>query len=64
MPIFEQRCKACGHQFEVLVSHSERNKVQPCRKCGAERTIRVISQSSFALRGEGWAKDGYGKKNV
>ena len=60
MPIFEQRCKRCRYQFEVLVSHSERNKMQPCRKCGHQHTIRVISRSSFALKGGGWAKDGYG----
>jgi putative FmdB family regulatory protein len=60
MPIYEQRCKKCGHQFEVLVSHSDRTKIQPCRECGNGQTIRVVSRSSFALKGGGWAKDGYG----
>jgi len=64
MPLFTHRCPKCGHQFEVLVSHVDRNVDQPCRKCDTPRTVRVISSSSFALKGEGWAKDGYGKKKV
>ena len=64
MPIYEQRCKRCQHQFEVMVTMSQANDPQPCPKCPSKTTIRIISKSSFALRGEGWAKDGYGKKNV
>ncbi len=32
-----------------------------CEKCGGE-LVRVISASSFVLKGGGWYKDAYSKK--
>jgi len=61
MPLFEYRCenKACDHRFERLVGHTERDKPQECPKCKAKHTQKLISQTSFALKGGGWAADGY-----
>jgi putative FmdB family regulatory protein len=60
MPLFCHRCIVCDHRFEVLVSARAVEADQPCPACKEPKTIRVISRSSFALRGSGWAKDGYG----
>jgi len=34
--------------------------IAPCPKCG-DTADRVISQTSFTLKGGGWYKDGYSK---
>lgn len=60
MPIYEHRCKKCKHQFEVMIPMSQLNMHQPCPQCDSQQTVRLISRSSFALKGGGWAKDGYG----
>ncbi len=60
MPIYEYRCedKECAHKFEKLVSYRDSEKKYPCPKC-EHKTRRLVSQSSFALKGGGWASDGY-----
>ena len=35
MPIYDFRCKKCGHRFEVLTSISRMDQVV-CEKCGAK----------------------------
>ena len=35
MPIYDFRCKKCGHRFEVLTSISKMDEVV-CEKCGAK----------------------------
>tara|TARA_R100000234_G_scaffold67473_1_gene41187 strand:- start:39 stop:239 length:201 start_codon:yes stop_codon:yes gene_type:complete len=64
MPIYEHKCKKCFARFEVLVSFADANKPVPCIECGAASTVRLISKSSFALKGDGWAKDGYGSSGT
>ena len=61
MPIYEYRCEKCDTQFERLLSHRERDAPQPCsnEKCGGQHAKKMISQTSFALKGGGWASDGY-----
>jgi len=61
MPLYEQKCRKCGHSFDILVSFSEGAKAVPCPKCDAPQTKRVFSRTSFSLKGDGWAKDGYSK---
>jgi len=40
MPLFEYRCKDCGHEFEELVFG---NKAVPCPKCESQNTEKKIS---------------------
>ena len=35
MPIYDFRCKECGHRYEVLTSISRMDQVV-CEKCGAK----------------------------
>jgi putative FmdB family regulatory protein len=57
MPIYEYKCKSCGTQFESMQKISE-PPIAPCPKCG-DTADRMISMTSFALKGGGWYKDGY-----
>jgi len=62
MPLFEHKCGACGHQFEVLVRPSQVDQSQPCQRCEHPDTQRLITPASFSLKGGGWYKDGYTKE--
>ena len=59
MPIYEYRCKRCGHTLEVIQKFSDR----PLRKCPecAGRLEKLISRSSFLLKGGGWFINDYQK---
>jgi putative FmdB family regulatory protein len=62
MPIYEYLCKSCGKSFETMQKMSE-PPVAPCPKCG-DTADRMISRTSFSLKGSGWYKDGYSKSSV
>jgi putative FmdB family regulatory protein len=58
MPIYEYKCCRCG---EVLVrerSMADRKKSVKC-SCGSRKSELLLSVSSFALVGGGWASSGY-----
>jgi putative FmdB family regulatory protein len=40
MPIYEYRCAACGHEFELLVLPST---TVACTACGASQLERLLS---------------------
>lgn len=57
MPIYEYECGECGHQFELFQKINAKKKAN-CEKCGG-KSEKIISQSSFALKGGGWYADAY-----
>lgn len=60
MPIYEYRCQKCGHELEVMQKISD-PAPDPCPKCGAAQSLeRLVSRSSFQLKGGGWYSDLYG----
>lgn len=59
MPIYEYQCQNCHHTFEEIQKVSDPH-VGTCPQCGGT-VERLISQTSFALKGGGWYKDGYAK---
>lgn len=60
MPIYEYRCDACSHQFDLRQKFSDAPAEQ-CPKCGG--TVRkMVSAAAFSLKGGGWYDDGYGTK--
>ena len=61
MPIYEYRCPDCGHEFEVMQRMSE-DPIKVCPKCSASNVGKLISRTSFVLKGGGWYKDHYGLK--
>ena len=57
MPIYEYRCEGCGMEFEVTQGMDDPPLVT-CRSCSG-RVHRLISSTSFLLKGGGWYADGY-----
>lgn len=62
MPIYEYRCPDCGHKFDVIQKMSD-DPVRVCPSCSAENVKKLISTTSFVLKGSGWYKDHYGLKS-
>ena len=60
MPIYEYRCNACSKTFEKFQKIND-NPVNKCKDCGG-KVERLISATSFSLKGGGWYKDGYSSK--
>jgi putative FmdB family regulatory protein len=60
MPIYEYRCMKCGKTFEVLQSISA-NPITKCMYCQG-KTKKIVSLSSFQLKGNGWYLTDYKKK--
>lgn len=61
MPIYEYQCRNCGAEFEEWQKITD-PVVQSCRSCGGEAS-RLISQSSFVLKGTGWYVTDYARKD-
>jgi putative FmdB family regulatory protein len=57
MPTYEYKCKACGNEFEYQQRMSDPPK-SVCEQCGGALE-KLISRSSFLLKGSGWYKDLY-----
>jgi len=63
MPIYEYGCDACGHAFERLQKVSDQ-PVKDCPECDTAGAVKkLVSRSSFVLKGGGWYKDHYGLKS-
>lgn len=61
MPVYEYRCSDCKEISEFLVNLRDVDFKPRCPECGSKDLKRLISRSSFALKGGGWYKDGYSK---
>ncbi len=61
MPIYEYQCEACGRKVEVWQKITE-DPLKTCEVCGGP-LHKLISQSSFVLKGSGWYVTDYGRKN-
>jgi len=64
MPIYEYRCldDGCGELTEEVASIKDIPNEVSCQKCGVPAK-RIISASTFVLKGGGWYEDGYAKKS-
>lgn len=58
MPIYDYACKACGHEFE-REQRIHDAPVRKCPECGKLQAKRLISRTSFVLKGGGWFNDLY-----
>ncbi len=58
MPLYEYRCKACGHVFEKMVRWSESDRAPVCPNCNGQETQKQIS--SFASSGSSSGSFGSG----
>ncbi len=59
MPIYEYACKSCEKTIDVLQKVSDPTP-EACSACGAQGSLsKVVSRSSFVLKGGGWYSDLY-----
>ena len=61
MPIYEYQCEACGQVEEVIQRFSD-PPLATCPQCSG-KLHKLISQSSFHLKGSGWYVTDYAKKS-
>ena len=61
MPIYEYNCDKCG-VFEVTQRITE-TPLRRCPKC-KRKVERILSRSSFILKGSGWYATDYGRKGT
>lgn len=58
MPTYNYRCKneECKHEFQAM--HKMSDPPPPCPECKTEDPQKLISKSSFVLKGPGWFNSG------
>ena len=61
MPIYEYVCEKCGHHLEVMQKMSDK-PLSRCPNCKG-KLEKVISQTSFQLKGSGWYISDYTKRS-
>jgi putative FmdB family regulatory protein len=67
MPIYEYVCGGCGRTFEEFQS-IKAPPLETCSLCGSKKVRRLVSCTSFILKGSGWyvtdyARNGSGRGN-
>ena len=61
MPIYEYGCSKCQKIHEVTQKLADK-PLTKCPECGG-KVEKLISRSSFALKGSGWYTTDYKKKS-
>jgi putative FmdB family regulatory protein len=61
VPIYEYRCSKCGEIFEAFQKIND-NPLTQCKFCRG-KVERLISHSSFQLKGSGWYLSDYARKS-
>lgn len=62
MPIYEYKCLRCNHEFEAVQKFSDA-PLRQCSVCGGP-VKKLISRSSFHLKGSGWYLTDYARKSA
>jgi len=53
MPIYEYRCRSCGHKLEVIQKVSDAS-LTDCPECSEAALSKLVSAAGFRLKGGGW----------
>ncbi len=61
MPIYEYECEKCGHIHEKMQKISDK-PLSKCPNCSGA-LHKLISQSTFHLKGSGWYVTDYANKS-
>jgi putative FmdB family regulatory protein len=62
MPIYEYKCQKCGEEFEVFQGITA-PAVKSCKFCKGS-VQKLMSLSSFHLKGNGWYATDYGGRKA
>jgi putative FmdB family regulatory protein len=60
VPIYEYRCRKCGHTFERIQRFSDA-PVKKCPECGGS-VEKLLSSSAVQFKGSGWYVTDYARK--
>ena len=63
MPIYEYLCPRCKKVIEVIQKINDPSPLCSCEKNNLIEMSKQISLGSFILKGQGWFRDGYSKKD-
>ena len=58
MPTYEYLCQRCESEFEVEQRITD-DPIKTCPSCRSRKVKRLISRTSFVLKGSGWYSDLY-----
>ena len=61
MPLYEYRCEACDHQFEIIQKFSD-EPVSVCPSCGRGPVVKLLSSPAIQFKGSGWYITDYARK--
>lgn len=61
MPIYEYECDGCHTVFEVRQKVSD--PAPTAHSCGSDQVRRILSATSFVLKGTGWYATDYGNRS-
>lgn len=61
MPVYEYQCESCRSTSTLLVKSFDA-AVPICQSCNKPMK-KLLSQTSFVLKGGGWAADGYSRNS-
>jgi putative FmdB family regulatory protein len=63
MPIYEYQCGACQHRLEVIQKFSD-DPLKECPACQSQSLNKLVSSTSFQLKGAGWYATEQGSKST
>ncbi len=63
MPIYEYACQKCGHHLELMQKIGD-PAPKRCPNCRKGKMEKMISRTSFQLKGSGWYASDYAKPAV
>jgi putative FmdB family regulatory protein len=61
MPLYEYRCEACEHRFEVIRKYSD-GPIAVCPSCGQGPIEKLLSSPAIQFKGTGWYITDYARK--
>ena len=61
MPLYEYRCEACEHRFEVIQKYSD-SPIAVCPVCGQGPVEKLLSSPAIQFKGTGWYITDYARK--
>ena len=62
MPIYEYECDDCGYHLEALQKFSD-PPIAECEVCHSKKFRKLISHSTFHLKGTGWYVTDYASRS-
>jgi len=62
LPLYEYKCRKCGHRFEKIESMNA-STTKKCPKCGSTAE-RLLAAPAIQFKGTGWYVTDYAGKNA